>query len=98
MKPLRSASYWARHKREKCWCSGYHFPPRRTGGACDHSPRRDYYIALRNGATTAEAMAELSAAQLERMFPHDLTELARSDDRPSDADARHEMLLNIEFR
>ena len=69
MKPLRLLSYWARHRREKCTCGGYHFPHRRTGGACDHSPRRDFYRALRHGATLAEAQAELSAAQLERMFP-----------------------------
>lgn len=68
-KPHRPWSYWARHKREKCCCSGYHFPHRRGGGACNHSPRADYYIALRNGATRAEAMAELSVDQLERMFP-----------------------------
>lgn len=68
-KPLRPLSYWLRHQREKCGCGGYHFPHRRTGGACDHSPRAAYYIALRHGATQAEAMELLSADQLERMFP-----------------------------
>lgn len=57
-------------KRPKpCWCGGYWFPHRKGGGACEHSPRADYYIALRYGASVAEAMLMLSAAQIERMFP-----------------------------
>jgi hypothetical protein len=58
-----------RNKRLKCSCLGYHFPHRITGGACEHGARRDYYITLRDGGTRAEAMAALSAIQLERMFP-----------------------------
>lgn len=59
-----------RGKRPKpCWCGGYWFPHRKGGGACEHSPRADYYLALRYGATMAEAMLELSINQLERMFP-----------------------------
>lgn len=48
---------------------GYHFPHRKGGGACDFSPRAAYYIAKRNGASESEAMAELTADQLDRMFP-----------------------------
>jgi hypothetical protein len=69
MKPRRPLSYWRRHQREKCTCHGYHFPHRRTGGACDHSPRRDYYRAIRHGLSQAEAMELLTAGQIEAMFP-----------------------------
>lgn len=68
-KPLRPLSYWLRHQREKCQCGGYWFPHRKGGGACEHSRNRHYYEMLRAGMTQAEAMAELSAADLERMFP-----------------------------
>lgn len=30
-----------------CWCTGYWFPHRRGGGACEHSPTRDIHLALR---------------------------------------------------
>lgn len=61
----------AQHRatRERCDCCGYWFPHRKGGGACDFSSRKDYYMALRGGATIAEAMLELSATQLERLFP-----------------------------
>ncbi len=52
-----------------CWCSGYHFPHRKTSGACDHSSRADYYHAIRAGLSVAECMALLSAADLRRFFP-----------------------------
>lgn len=52
-----------------CWCSGYWFPHRRTGGACVHSSRADYYAARRAGCSDAECMELLSAADLRRMFP-----------------------------
>jgi hypothetical protein len=52
-----------------CWCGSYHFPHRRTGGACVHSSRADYYAAMRAGAPLAECMQLLSAADLRRMFP-----------------------------
>lgn len=48
-----------------CGCMGYHFPHRKGGGACDHSPRVEYYIALRAGEP--EALALLWADKLERM-------------------------------
>lgn len=69
MKPLRPLSYWLRHQRQKCNCGGYWFPHRKGGGACDHSPRADFYRALRNGATLSEAQLLLSVNQLEVMFP-----------------------------
>ena len=59
----------ARNARLVCWCEAYWFPHRRAGGACYHSPRRDYYLAIRSGASQPEAMAQLSINQLERMFP-----------------------------
>lgn len=52
-----------------CWCGGYWFPHRKGGGACHHSPRCDYYLALRAGMSWQEALELLSADQLERMFP-----------------------------
>ena len=68
---MRKVPAWNRWRntRMKCLCGGYWFPHRKGGGACDHSPRASYYIALRSGATLSEAMATLSAEQLERMFP-----------------------------
>jgi hypothetical protein len=45
---------------------GYWFPHRRGGGACEHSPRRNFYEALRAGLPESEAMGELSVADLER--------------------------------
>lgn len=60
---------WRRNLALKCQCGGYHFPHRKGSGACVHSPRAAYYVALRCGATVAEAQQELSAEQLERMFP-----------------------------
>jgi hypothetical protein len=56
---------WKRNQRLKCGCGGYHFPHRRGGGACVHSIRADYYVALRGGATRAEAEAQLWAHVLE---------------------------------
>lgn len=69
MKPLRPLSYWRRHQLQKCECGGYHFPHRRTGGACHHGPRSDFYLALRHGVPQGEAMLLLSVNQLEAMFP-----------------------------
>lgn len=68
-KPLRPLSYWLRHQREKCCCGGYHFPHRRGGGACDHSPRADYYRALRSGVDPEEAQLLLSVNDLRKLFP-----------------------------
>lgn len=67
--PRRPPSYWKRHRDQKCDCGGYHFPHRIKGGACYHSPRADYYHALRAGVPLKEAMELLSAADLERMSP-----------------------------
>lgn len=55
--------------RQVCDCGGYLFPHRRTGGACVHGSRTDYYHALRAGVPLAECMQLLSAADLRRMFP-----------------------------
>jgi hypothetical protein len=64
----RATSKW-RNTRLRCDCGGYWFPHRRTGGACTHGPRADYFLALRAGVPQPEAMALLSVNQLERMFP-----------------------------
>jgi hypothetical protein len=64
----RNTSTW-RNTRLRCDCSGYWFPHRKTGGACTHGPRSDFYNALRAGLPVSEAMALLSAVQIERMFP-----------------------------
>lgn len=48
-----------------CDCGGYHFPHRKGGGACEHSPRVEYYLALR--ADEPEPLALLWADKLERM-------------------------------
>lgn len=65
---FRHLATW-RNTRLRCDCMGYHFPHRRGGGACDSSPRRDYYHALRCGMDKGEALAMLSADQLERWAP-----------------------------
>lgn len=64
----RSSAKW-RATRLRCDCFGYWFPHRRGGGACEHSSRRTFYEMLRAGVPEAEAMAELSAADLERLYP-----------------------------
>lgn len=64
----RATAKW-RGTRERCDCFGYWFPHRRGGGACEHSSRRTYYEMLRAGVPEAEAMAELSAADLDRLYP-----------------------------
>ena len=64
----RALARW-RSTRLRCDCMGYHFPHRRTGGACDYSPRRDYYAALRGGCSEEEALQLLSVDQLERWRP-----------------------------
>ena len=66
----RHLAKW-RNTRLRCDCGGYWFPHRRGGGACDKaSPgKRDYYRMLRAGVPASEAMAELSAADLERLYP-----------------------------
>lgn len=50
-----------------CGCGGYLFPHRKHGGACEHSPRADYYQALRAGVPEDEALQLLWADKLERM-------------------------------
>lgn len=54
---------------DRCNCGGYHFPHRKGGGACNHSPRSDYYVARRQGLAEEEAQELLSAEQLDRLFP-----------------------------
>lgn len=46
---------------------GYWFPHRKGGGACEHSPRVDYYAALRQGVSEAEALQLLWSDKLERL-------------------------------
>lgn len=55
--------------RSVCGCMGYAFPHRKGGGACEHSPRADYYAALRAGVDESEALQLLWADKLERMRP-----------------------------
>jgi hypothetical protein len=55
--------------RDKCTCFSYSFPHRRGGGMCEHSPRADYYRAIRDGMPANEALQFLSAAQIERVAP-----------------------------
>lgn len=38
-----------KHGRLVCWCTGYWFPHRKGGGACDHSKSRDIHLARRRG-------------------------------------------------
>jgi DNA-directed RNA polymerase subunit RPC12/RpoP len=40
-----------RMNRIGCQCGGYHFPHRPGSPCCDHHPARDYWRALREGAT-----------------------------------------------
>lgn len=58
---------WRRNRARKCNCGGYHFPHRRTGGACHHGPRADYYLGLRSGLSKPEAEALLWAHVLETL-------------------------------
>ena len=53
--------------RQVCRCGGYAFPHRRSGGACDHSPLRDYYLAVRQGVPKPEAETLLWADKLEKL-------------------------------
>jgi len=46
--------------RQVCWCSGYWFPHRKGGGACEHSKTRDIHLALRHG--DQEGLAEARVA------------------------------------
>lgn len=64
-----AASKKRRNCRLKCDCGAYHFPHRKSGGACYHGSRSAYYIALRNGASVEEAMQLLSERDLDLLFP-----------------------------
>jgi hypothetical protein len=48
-------------------CAGYWFPHRCGGGACEESPKAEYYSLLRQGASKAEAEQTLAVHVLERM-------------------------------
>lgn len=61
------ASRLWRNTRLRCDCGGYHFPHRRTGGACIHGARSEYYHALRAGVPKNDAEALLWADKLEKM-------------------------------
>lgn len=54
--------------RRVCTCGGYWFPHRLGGGACHNGPRAEYYAALRQGATPAEALELLWSDKLEAMM------------------------------
>lgn len=56
-----------RRGRNVCDCGGYKYPHRKFGGACYHSPRADYYHALRADVPVSEALQLLWADKLERM-------------------------------
>lgn len=63
---------YPRNTLAKCDCGEYSFPHRKGGGACKHnksSGLRDFYQMLRQGVCKEEAMAELSARDLDRLFP-----------------------------
>lgn len=45
-----------------CWCTGYWFPHRTGGGACEHSATRDIHMAIRHGDVEALADARLAYA------------------------------------
>lgn len=47
-------------KPHVCLCGGYHFPHRRGGGACEHSPTRDFHLAIRAGEHERAAAELLS--------------------------------------
>jgi hypothetical protein len=54
--------FLTRNQRLKCTCSGYWFPHRKGGGACDHSKTRDIHLAIRYGNTEAYWEAFVSFA------------------------------------
>jgi hypothetical protein len=62
----RAAARW-RNTRLRCDCGGYHFPHRKTGGACHAGARADYYLALHAGISKPDAEALLWAHQLDRL-------------------------------
>lgn len=43
-----------RSRPHPCWCTGYWFPHRKGGGACEHSTSRPYHLAVRHGAPPDE--------------------------------------------
>ncbi len=65
---IKSRGVWS-GTEQRCNCSGYWFPHRKGGGACDHSPRSDFFRARRAGASVEEIMLLLSVDQMEQMFP-----------------------------
>ena len=71
--PRTAEGAWV-DKRGKlvCGCGGYHFPHRKTGGACMHGPpaRVDYYHALRQGMPENDCMAMLGVGDLRRLYPY----------------------------
>lgn len=38
-----------RTRPRPCWCTGYWFPHRTGGGACEHSKSRNVHLARRSG-------------------------------------------------
>ena len=71
--PRTLQGWFDKRGREVCGCTGYWFPHRKTGGACEHGPpmRVDYYRAMRQDVPAEEAMALLTVADLRRIFPLD---------------------------
>lgn len=41
-----------------CSCTGYWFPHRKGGGACEHSTSRRWHLALRNKVQDPEELLE----------------------------------------
>lgn len=54
---------WQRPK--PCWCSGYWFPHRKTGGACDHNPNQIKIIMLK-----AKRYGESSEATMDAIIDY----------------------------
>lgn len=46
----------------KCWCSGYWFPHRHGGGACETSKTREIHLAKRSGDRGLIAEAHMNHA------------------------------------
>ena len=61
---------WVDKRGKKvCDCGGYHFPHRKTSGACHQGPRADYYAALRADMPAGECMEILGVGDLRRLYP-----------------------------
>jgi hypothetical protein len=50
---------WRRNQRLKCSCTGYHFPHRKGGGACDFSKTCGVHRSRRDGDKIGEIDAHI---------------------------------------